>query len=316
MIYPQCEDTYSNYNNDGSTYLGPRSEIVPHTAVWGRCGSIYDKDCDGVNDDGSGAQDLFQYRMVVDESDLLPPRATGARYYLEYWYVVRDDDAIYDSMAYREVAFAKSELGTQPPSSAWDVTLVGDEPAGADYHAGSMLAHWVSPAVALVNAVNTELATPLGRARVAVRVRAAGSGHWRYEFAIANFDYAHAQVDPAHPSEPNLKLDANHGFVRFSVPLAAGTTVSDTRFDDTDLDDGNDWSAATTTSAVTWSAPSGANSLDWGTLYHFEFVSTAPPADMDLGLVGIATASEPEKEYLVPIHFGDTIFVDGYDWIE
>jgi len=316
VIYPQCEDTYSNYNNDGSTYLGPRSEIVPHTAIWGRCGSVYDADCDGVNDDGSGAQDLFQYRMLVDESDLLPPKATGARYYLEYWYVVRDDDAIYDSMAYREVAFTKSDLGTTPPSAAWDVDLVGDVPAGADYHDGPALNHWVSPAVALVNAVNTELATPLGRVRVAVRVRAAGSGHWRYEFALANFDYAHAQVDPAHPSEPNLQLDANHGFVRFSVPLAAGTTVSDTRFDDADLDGGNDWSVATTTNAVTWSAPSGANSLDWGTLYHFEFVSTAPPADMDLGLVGTATTSEGELPYVVPIRFGDTIFVDGYDWIE
>ena len=313
VIYPHCEDTYSNYNNDGSTYLGPRSEIVPHTAVWGRCGSIYDSDCDGVNDDGSGAQDLFQYRMVVAESELLPPKSTGARYYLEYWYVVRDDDAIYDSMAYREIAFSKTDLGTQPPSAAWDVDLVGDVPAGADFHLGPVLDRWVSAVTPLAGEANVELATTLGRARVAVRARPAGSGHWRYEFAIANFDYAHAAVDPAHPSEPNLKLDANHGFVRFSVPITVGTTVGELRFDDADLDVGNDWASSISADAVTWTAPAGANSLDWGTLFHFEFVSTAPPADMDLGLVGAATASEGELPYVVPIHFGDAIFIDGFD---
>jgi hypothetical protein len=313
VIYPQCEDTYSNYNNDGSTYLGPRSEIIPHSAVWGRCGSIYDQNCDGVNDDGSGAQDLFQYRMNVTESELLPPLSAGARYFLEYWYIVRDDSAIYDAMASRQVAFTKADLGTQPPSANWDVALVRDVPEGADYHNGPVLSRWVGPVVPLVNAVNSELSTSLGRARIAVKASNAGGGLFRYEFAIANFDYAHAQIDAAHPNEPDLKLASNHGFVRLRVPLAAGTTVSGQRFDDVDTDAGNDWSVSTTAASVTWSAPAGANSLDWGTLYHFEFISNKPPADMDLDLVATATASEPEKAYVVPIRFGETIFIDGFE---
>jgi hypothetical protein len=313
VIFPQCEDTYSNYNNDGSTYLGPRSEIIPFTAVWGRCGSVYDQDCDGLTDEGAGAQDLFQYRMNVVESELLPPLSTGARYFLEYWYVVRDDVTIYNSMAYREVAFTKTDLGTTPPSATWNIDLVGDVPEGADYRSGPALTRWVRPAPALVNAVNTELTSALGRARVAVKVNGLGGGQWRWRFAIENFDYAHAQIDAAHPTEPNLMLDSNHGFVRFSVPLSAGTSVSAPHFDDADTLPGNDWSVATSSSAITWSAPVGSNSLDWGTLYAFEFVSNRPPADTQVTLIGTATASEPEKAYVVPIQFGDTIFVDGFD---
>jgi hypothetical protein len=132
-----------------------------------------------------------------------------------------------------------------------------------------------------------------------------------------NFDYAHPEIDPAHPSEPNLKLLSNHGFGRFSVPVGNGVTVSALRFDDADLDAGNDWTASTSNGSVTWTAPTGANSLDWGTLYHFEFVADAPPGNGDVNLVGVATSTEAELPYelsiLVPTASGDTLFKNGFD---
>lgn len=307
VLYPTCGDVYSSYNNDSSTDLGPRAEIIPHTAQWGRCGSVYDQNCDGIADDGGGAQDLYQFRMNIVESDLQPPLATGAHYFQEYWYVARDDDTIYNSMGYREVAFQK--VGAN-----WSIARVG----GTDFALGPAVNLWVDPGAPPANSANEELSTPLGRARVAVKATAIGGGQWRYEYAVMNFDYAHARIDPAHPSEPNLMVDSTHGFSRFSVPFGAGVAVSGLRFDDADLTAGNDWPASTAANRVTWSAPAGSNSLDWGTLYHFEFVANAPPsASGAVQLVGIATADEPELPYtldiIVPQAAGDVIFQNGFD---
>jgi hypothetical protein len=212
-------------------------------------------------------------------------------------------------MGWREVAFAKT-------GSNWSVSLVGDSPPGADFHQGPALDQWIDPSAPPANAQNVELATPLGRARVAVKATDLGAGQWRYEYAVENFDYAHAEIDPAHADEPNLMVDSNHGFARFSVPLPQGATATSLRFDDADDDATNDWTASTANQSVTWTAPIG-NSLDWGTLYHFELVANAAPASGSIGLVGIATDVEPEQPYtldvLVPGGAGDAIFGNGFD---
>jgi len=317
VIYPTCEDTYSLSNNDNSSSggsqqqnLAPRSEVIPSSAIWGRCGSVWDANCDGVMDGGSGAQNLYDYRMLVDESDMLAPLATGARYFFEYWYIVRDDANIYNTMGYREILPTKS-------GSSWQVGLVGGAAADHDFFLGPLLNRWVDPVSPGANAMNQELSTPLGRARVAVKATDLGGGQWRYEYAVMNFDYAHVRVDPAHASEPNLKVLENHGFARFSVPLPAGASAGALRFDDADNDAGNDWVASSAGGVVSWSAPATGNTLDWGRLYHFEFVSDAPPSSAALGLVGAATSSEPDIAYtldlLGPSVVDDTIFRNGFD---
>jgi len=310
IIWPTCEDTYSNYNNDSSSDLGPRSEIIPFTAQWGRCGSVYDANCDGNEDGDGGARDLYQFRESVTESELETPVATGAHYYHEYWYIVRDDNAIYNSMGYREVSFDKS-------GANWNVNLVDDNPNGADFHLGPVLNLWIDPTSPPANAQNQELSTPLGRARIAVKVTDLGSNQWRYEYAVQNFDYAHAQIDAAHPDEPNLMVDSNHGFGRFSVPVVAGTTITGLRFDDTDTNPSNDWSANTANNAVTWTGQAG-HPLDWGTMFHFEFVANAPPGSGTIQLVGVATTTEPELPYSLGIltpqaASNDDIFDNGFD---
>ncbi len=63
----QCSDTYGTGNNDSNNDLGPRSEIIPATNQWGRCGSIYDTNCDG-------SQDCFRQRKLL----AAPDRGRGA----------------------------------------------------------------------------------------------------------------------------------------------------------------------------------------------------------------------------------------------
>lgn len=307
VLYPTCGDVYSSASNDSSFDLGPRTEIIPRTAQWGRCGSVYDANCDGIEDNDGGAQDLYEFRMNIVESDLQAPLATGAHYIHEYWYIARDDNAIYNSMGHREVAFQKS-------GANWSVSQVG----GVNFELGPALNLWIDPDAPPANSANKELSTPLGRARVAVKATAIGGGQWRYEYAVMNFDYAHARIDPAHPSEPNLMVDSTHGFSRFSVPFGAGVAISGLRFDDADLTAGNDWSVSTAANRVTWTAPAGSNSLDWGTLFHFEFVANAPPSPSGaIQLIGIATADEPELPYtldiIVPQAGTDVIFQNGFD---
>ncbi|HEY6942458.1 hypothetical protein [Dokdonella sp.] len=317
VIYPTCEDTYSLSNNDNSSSggsqqqnLAPRGEVIPSSAIWGRCGSVWDANCDGAMDAGSGAQNLYDYRMLVDESDMLAPLATGARYFFEYWYIVRDDADIYDTMGYREIHPAKN-------GSSWQVSLVGADAPDHDFFLGPTLNRWVDPLAPSANAMNRELSTPLGRARIAVKATDLGGGQWRYEYAVMNFDYAHVRIDPAHPAEPNLKLLENRGFARFGVPLAGGASASAVRFDDADNDAGNDWVASIAGGTITWSAPVAGNTLDWGRLYHFEFVSNAPPSSATLDLVGAATSTEPDIGYtldlLAPVAVDDTIFRNGFD---
>jgi len=296
VFWPGCEDIYSFSSNDngGGTEeqnLAPRSEIVPYGVRWARCGSVWDADCDGRMDPGSGAKDLYQYRMQVVERDLLPPLADGAAYYFEYWYLVRDDANVYNTMGHRRIQARKH-------GANWSVGLVDAGAPDRDFFVGPVVNRWVDPDDPPAHAANRELATPLGRARVAVRAAPLGDGRWRYQYAVMNFDYAHVRVDPAHPKEPDLRLLSNHGFHRFAVALPAGARAEALRFDDADDDAGNDWVGAVDRGAVTWTAPSGGNTLDWGMLYHFEFVTdAAPAADRPVTLVGAATAVEAERPY-------------------
>jgi hypothetical protein len=306
VLYPTCADTYSSGSNDSSSDIGPRSEILPHTGQWGRCGSVYDANCDGVQDAGGGAHDLYEFRMNVIESDLQPPLSTGASYYLEYWYVARDDDAIYNSMGYRQVTFQKN-------GANWMI----DQVPSTTLQPGPVVNTWVTPG-ASANAANAEMSSPLGRARVAVRITDLGNGQWRYRYVVMNFDYSHAEIDPAHPSEPNLHVTANHGFKTFRVPVPASVPVGSLGFRDADLDAGNDWTATRADGFVTWTAPAGQNTLDWGTLYGFELVAGAGPADGDVELVGVATSTEPELVYATALRVpqgggNEYIFSNGFD---
>ncbi|MDC8012220.1 hypothetical protein [Tahibacter soli] len=305
IIYPTCEDTYASYNNDTSEVLGPRREIVPVSATWARCGSIYDANCDGNRDNGN-PNDLYAQRMTVTESEMLPPVSDGAKYYFEYWYIVRDDQNIYNTMGYRQIAPTKN-------GANWSANLVNNVAPNYDFYQGPVINYWVDPAAPGANAANEELVTPLGRARVAVRATDLGGGQWRYRYAVMNFEYAHVDIDPAHPNEPNLKVAATVGFDRFAVPLSVAAT--DVRFFDADGNAANDWTASTTGGQIVWTAPAGT-SLGWGTLAQFEFTTTVAPAASTVTLRGAATPTKTAIDYsrtLLGPTASDVIFADDFE---
>lgn len=297
VFWPGCDDIYSFASNDnggGEQNLAPRSEIIPHGVRWARCGSAWDGDCDGRMDAGSGARDLYQYRLQARESDLLPPLADGADYLFEYGYLVRDDADIYNTMGYRRIRPRKS-------GANWSVQLVDAKAPQFDFFVGPVLNRWVDPAQPGAHAANRELATPDGRARIATKATDLGGGRWRYEYALMNFDYARVQVDPAHPHEPDLRLLAQRGFARFALKLPQGVRAGDMRSAGMGDDDSGGWHAAQQGRTLEWTAPSHANTLEWGMLRHFEFVAAAAPGSIAVQLVGAAMPDAPEQVHALQL---------------
>lgn len=252
-----CSDIYSVSNNDSNSSLGPRTEIVASTNQWGRCGSIYDTNCDGAqNTSPNGA---FDQRLVVSESQFSGPAQTGATYLFESWYLAREDINILNSMATRRATFTRT--------SVWAV-------GGQDqYRLGPAIDRWVDPAAPGPNARSVHVTTPEGQVKVAVKTTDLGGGRWRYDYAVMNLDFARPRTEGA---EPNLRVTRNLGFDNFSVPVGSAT-VSDLVFSDGDLDASNDWNVSIRDGRLYWNAATRTNALNWGTLFRFSFtVSQAP----------------------------------------
>jgi archaellum component FlaG (FlaF/FlaG flagellin family) len=275
VIGAACEDTYAVSNNDDSTRLGPRTEIIPATNQWGRCGSIYDADCNGTND--HPAVGSFDQRLTVNEAQISTSVNPGATFLFESWYLAREDINIYNSM------------GTVASTQNWSGTVWGI--SATTYKLDSAIDRWVSPTAPPANAKNSELAVGEGHARLAVKVTDNGNGTWRYDYAVMNFDFARAVTQGA---EPNLKVLGNKGFDSFSVPLAAGAVVSATRFSDGDLNAGNNWTVDSSGGQVIWTAPVSDPDLDWGTLFAFSVTVNTPPANAN-GTLHIAQAGSPSS---------------------
>jgi hypothetical protein len=302
-ILSGCSDTYSQFNNDSPSVLGPRSEIIPASGLWGRCGSVYDADCNGVQDSGAGAHDDHQYRLQARESDLLPASNPGASYYVEYWYVVRDDQNIYNTMASRRIVPNKTGV-------VWDASIAA--PIATNFNLGPALNLWVDPSAPAAGAMNQELASAEGHARVAVKTTALGGGVVRYRYAVMNLDFARGVVDPLHNTAPNLKVLSALGFNRFEIPLPAGVTVSNIGFSDVDTNAANEWAATVGSGFVRWVAPAG-NELNWGTLYTFSFDASSVPVSA-LTTLGVATAGAPGSYLVASLAPSppDAIFADGF----
>jgi hypothetical protein len=262
-LWVNCEDTYSVGTNNASGSISPRTEITAHTGVWARCGSIFDRNCDGIQDSVpgfTGAAD--SRRMGVAEPDL---QVAGAQYFADGWYVVRDDTNIYNTMAYRPVT--PSFNGT-----TWTFGL-GTQALGAVADA------WVNPLNPGANADNQKFASHEGHLTLAVRATDLGGGRWRYNYALTNHDY-------------------DDGIVSFSVAVPLGATVTNTYFHDPDRDAKNDWVAVASPGMLSFQPPKSpmtpaAFAMDWGLLYTFSFEVDAAPTSVRgtsvyLGTAGLA----------------------------
>ena len=268
-----CGDTYGTSNNDDNTSLGPRSELIPATGQWARCGSIYDPDCNGVQN--SPGNDNYSQRLIVKESKLTPPAGVSTQFFSESWYIVQDDINIYNTMAHRTMAPATN-------GNAWSPGAQGN------FVLGPVINTWVDPAANPTR--NIELKSAEGHTRVAVKTKALAacppasglSGTcYRYDYVVNNFDFARVVLRPApNNAGANLGMISSQGFREFTVQLGSEVSLwidPATHFSDVDTDAGNNWVATVAADRITWNGPGKSNDLSWGKLFRFSLVTTAVP---------------------------------------
>lgn len=285
ILSPNCSDTYGTGNNDAPDDLGPRTEILPASGWFGRCGSIFDTNCDGASN--SVSSNGYRDRLVVRESQLSVP---GASYYSDSWYIVQDDINIYNTMMHKTIAPAAG-------SSAWTPGAQGANVLGPLINA------WVDPAANPTR--NVEIDDQEGHVRIAVKTKAlascpAGSGLsgtcYRYDYAVHNFDFARAKTEG---TPPNLRVLSNLGFDSFTIPVGSAPVHIDpaNHFADIDINAANNWTASSTGGSVTWTAPAG-NELNWGTLYRFSLVTNVAPDPGRVAAVGLRVADSSSPDVL------------------
>ncbi|MBK9496286.1 MAG: hypothetical protein IT475_14595 [Aquimonas sp.] len=309
-----CSDTYGTGNNNSTGDLGPRNEIIPATGQWGRCGSVYDKNCNNALDSGAPCVNssdpscsTLGFRMRVRESDLDPAINPGASFRFESWYVVREDISIYNTMASRPVSINWA-------AGHWQLTN------GSPLLLGPAIDQWVSRTTSNPNESSSELAVGDGHARVAVKVVDLGNGTWRYDYAVMNFDFARA-VTTGSEAANNLSVLRNHGFNSFSLNLPASAAVNSTKFSDADDNAANEWTAVREGNALVWRGPTDAgiasNGLNWGTLYRFSVVTDMAPTDGSVSL-GVAESGSPAAfnvDALVPSSVIPPMFANGFEGV-
>jgi len=246
-----CSDAYGTGDNDVPEMLGPRSEIIPHTGQWARCGSIYDPQCQGRRIGFRGYDD-FAYRLTIQES-LLGHAGLNDTYFLEAWYVVRDDVDPYNSMAH-----AKIHFDWLPTNHLWTVRLDGKVALGP------VIDEWANDDRA---AKSREISTPDGRIRIALKAIPADRSAYRYECILMNVDYAKARTTGR---EPNLSLMSSHGVSHFSLAVDRKARLTNTSSIESDAKE--NWISAVAPGLISWTAPRGRD-LRWGNLMRLSFTS-------------------------------------------
>ncbi len=314
VLNKNCSDTYGTGNNDNARDLGPRSEILPASGQWGRCGSIFDTNCDGGQNNvpgctSSAADGCYSQRLRVRESQLA---VAGAQYWTESWYVVLEDINIYNTMGRRTITPSAGGGGWAPGSQS-------------GFTRGPVINDWVDPVANPTR--NVELASSAGRARVAVKTKLlnacpAASGLvgtcYRYDYAVHNFDFATAESTSGTP--PNFRVTGAKGFNTFKIATSARTSVylePEVNFADNDINPANNWTGSVTPGAVEWTAPAD-NALNWGTLYRFSVISDVTPSSdvvsIDLGIAnpqqGVLTLS---NSIVGPAGLGNGIMKNGFE---
>lgn len=274
-----CADFYGTSTNNSNFFLAPRSEVTASTGIWAHCGGIpthFDTDGDCVQDYFGAGETFRTHGMEVAEADLT---VAGFAYFIEAFYIVRDDSNIFNSMGHRQVTPAKSSL--------WTFANAGP------YTQGPALNAWVNPGAPGANADNRILDTGEGRVQLAVRVTNVpeNPGRRRFAYALQNHDF-----------DRRIK--------RFHVPFNTGVgVIENVHYSDGDGFAANDWTWTADATGITWTAPDTAvpppappAELDYASLIAFRFDSdqTAAPVEAGLGVFEPGSPSELRLQTLAP----------------
>lgn len=273
-----CADVYSTGTNNSVGSLAPRAEITASTGIWSHCGGIhthFDTNGDCVQDFSGSGENSFTHGLKAAETDL---QVAGATYYVEAFYIVRNDVNIFNSMGYRQVAPAK-------PGSVWTFPTVGA------YAQGPAMNAWVNPTTPGANADNRLLDTGEGHVQLAVRVTPVpgNPNRWRYAYALQNHDF-------------------DRRIRSFHVPFnAKGAVIENVAYADGDGFAANDWISTADATGITWTVPdtavtppTPAAELDYASLISFRFDSdqNGAPADATLGAFEAGPLGSPAVLHL------------------
>jgi hypothetical protein len=257
ILFGGCEDVYSAFTNDIYDILSPRTELIPFRGIWARCGSIYDPDCNGQQNFPAGAPDDYTWRANFSESEL---GISGARYFADAWYVVREDADIDNSMGVVEVIPTKT-------NAAWSF------PQQGTLSAGSVLERFITLLEPTAQRLYARQHTGEGRVDTLSVVRATPGG-FRYTIYVANMEWMRTRTSGAFP---NLRLLETAGIqqLRIALPNATASAVLSA---DADSLVSNDWTATVAPQALVFDAPSNDVGQLWGTVYRYEWTSASAPA--------------------------------------
>lgn len=257
-----CADFYGTATNNSVLFLAPRREVTASTGIWAHCNGIpthFDTNGDCTQDYFGAGENSFTHGMKIAEADL---SVAGAAYFVEAFYIVRDDSNIFNSMGYRQVTPAKLSMWTFPNAGP--------------YTQGPAINAWVNPVAPGPNADNRVLDTGEGRVQLAVRVTdvPGNPGRRRFAYALQNHDF-------------DRRLRSFH--VPFNTSVGV---IENVVYSDGDGFAANDWTWTADATGITWAVPDTAVTppvppaeLDYASLVSFRFDSdqTAAPSEASLG---------------------------------
>lgn len=299
IVPPNCADRYGVGNNADQNVLGPRSEIEAAAVTWAKLGSIWDGnndgDCDNLNPSGfphdkawclSNPADEFTHRLAVNADQLQTP---GARYFLEAWYLVRQDVNIFNSMGYQEITPTFTANGG---AGVWTFPCTQGQCINTFVN-GPALNAFVNDTAPAAGATSSEHNTAQGRVRLASTATALEPGRYRYDYALMNFDF-------------DRRID------RVSIPLPPFARVQAVAVSDGDDDVLNDWSIFVQEEQLLINAPTSGE-LDWGSQLSIRFESALPPVAGAVEM-GVAEPGLPAL-FLLDANrpLDDAIWVDSFE---
>ena len=288
-----CEDLYQVSSNSDQAFLGPREEIIAHTGIWLRDGSIWDLDgplnepdgnCDYLPDlqvfggqvpCQAPASDAMDRRLSVPESELSTP---GARYFIEAWYLVRDDVNIFNSIGRKEIIPAFG--------SGWTFA------AAAPFEQGPVINDFLELQNATTNSMTDIVDSGEGFIQVSSTVSKIAPDRWQYDLTLMNFDFDRA-------------IDV------FEIPVSLAVEVSDAEFFDGDPDSANNWVATLQPGSLKFQG-SESSKLKWGSLVSFRFVADEPP-NVATAALHVADAGEPDSLGINLLTSSTLLFEDSFE---
>ena len=254
-----CSDVYGTGTNNSTGSLAPRSEVSASTGIWAHCGGIpshFDTNGDCSQDFSGSGENSFTHGLKAAETDLM---VAGAKYYVEAFYIIRNDVNIFNSMGFRQVTPTK-------PGATWSFPTVGG------YVQGPAINTWVNPTTPGADASNQTLDTGEGKVQLAVKVTdVTGSpGRKRFAYALQNHDF-----------DRQIKS--------FHIPFdMTGASITNVTYVDGDGFAANNWTSTIDATGITWNAPTGTTPpapVDYATVvaFRFDIDRAAVPATVTLG---------------------------------